>query len=326
MKQRRLLTGLFAAVGMLLLILDAETSLRSAAEGMELCLRAVIPSLFPFFMLSGILLRSLMGIRLPLLRPLGKLLGMPEGSESLLICGFLGGYPVGAKSVRDAWAAGHLEKADAERMLSFCNNAGPAFLFGMAAPVFSDPYTGWSLWGIHILSALTAGILLKKEPDGRDCPALCVSASASGGINNALSVTAQVCGWVILFRVISGFLSRWFLWLFPLWIQTALTGFLELANGCLLLGSVTSEQMRFVLCSGMLSFGGVCVFLQTGSAARGLKLHLYIAGKLLQTGFAVLFSILWLTNPRLFGLTVPAILLLGMKTRKKCGNPETVGV
>ena len=101
MKLRKILPGLFAAAGMVVLILDSRTALMGASEGVALCLKTVIPSLFPFFILSGILSGSLMGLEFPILRPIGRVLGMPNGSEMLLVSGFLGGYPVGAKAVRD---------------------------------------------------------------------------------------------------------------------------------------------------------------------------------------------------------------------------------
>lgn len=326
MKQRRIVPGIFAALGMLLLILDSRTALLGAQEGIGLCIQTVIPSLLPFFVLSGILVSSLTGTSLPVLRPLGALLGIPKGGESLLICGFLGGYPVGAKAVRDAWASGQLTKEDAQRLLSFCNNAGPAFLFGMAAPMFSGPFAGWLLWGIHILSAMFAGILLKIEPKSRIQFPSEDTVTLSEALKRALSVTAQVCGWVVLFRVVSAFLNHWFLWLLPGWAQAAITGFLELANGCIALGQVSGEELRFVLCSAMLAFGGVCVSMQTVSVTKGLDLRQYFAGKMLQTLFCILISIAIIRKMFVLWLIPLALLLLNRKNAKKGGNPEPVGV
>lgn len=326
MKQRNILPGLFAALGMLLLILDSKTALSGAREGIELCLQTVIPSLFPFFILSGILVNSLMGTSLPFLRPLGRLLGMPEGTESLLISGFLGGYPVGAKSVRDAWKDGHVEKEDAERLLSFCNNAGPAFLFGMAAPMFSDPLAGWILWGIHILSALGAGFLFRQKPKRPAALPSGNNVTVAQAMQNALFVTAQVCGWVILFRVITSFLNRWFLWLLPAWGQMAVMGLLELANGCVGLHTIASQPVRFLLCAAMLSCGGLCVTMQTLSVTRGLNLKLYFSGKLVHTLLSILLSLMYLGKLSPMWLLPLPLLLLAKKKAKKGSNLQPVGV
>ena len=99
---------------MLALILDGRTAIDGARQGIELCLRTVIPSLFPFFVLSILLTSSLLGSPLAVLRPLGRLFGMPDGAESLLIPAFLGGYPVGAQNVAAAFRSGQLTKPEAE--------------------------------------------------------------------------------------------------------------------------------------------------------------------------------------------------------------------
>ena len=51
MRKKQLWTGIAASMGMLVLILDGKTALEGARQGIELCLRTVVPSLFPFFLL-----------------------------------------------------------------------------------------------------------------------------------------------------------------------------------------------------------------------------------------------------------------------------------
>ena len=308
MNRRAILPGAAAALGMLVLILDGKTALIGAREGIELCLRTVIPSLFPFFVLSGILVASLLGSSFPLLRPLGRLLGMPCGTESLLIGGFLGGYPVGARCIRDAWVKGSLSEADAERLLCFCSNAGPAFLFGMAAPLFSDRFAGWALWGIHILSAILTGIILRENPTQQAPVPQGSMPDLTESLINAVKVTAQVCGWVILFRILTAFLERWFLWILPVWARTMVTGLLELSNGCIALGCIESEALRFLLCSAILAAGGLCVTMQTASVTHGLRIRGYCFGKMLQTLISIFLSGMYLGMLSPFCLFVLPIL------------------
>lgn len=93
---------------------------------------------------------------------------------------------------------------------------------------------------------------------------------------------AQVCGWVVLFRVILQFIHKWFFNFLPDKYQIFAPGFLELANGCLQLNNLSSDGMKFVWSAFMLGFGGICVYLQTQSIAGSLSLHLYLPGKILQ--------------------------------------------
>lgn len=320
-------TGIFASVGMMVLILDGQTALEGAQTGIELCLKTVVPSLFPFFFLSLLLTGALSGESFPLLRPLGRLLGIPQGAESVLISGFLGGYPAGAQAVAALHEAGRLRTRDAQRMLAFCNNAGPAFLFGMVSSMFSHPAAAWFLWGIHILSAMAVALILPAQQSGSVQPISRKVLSLSGTLQTSLKITGTVCGWVILFRVIIAFLNRWILWLFPSAVQVALMGLLELSNGCCALGTIPEPELRFILCSGMLAFGGACVAMQTHSVIGSLSIKSYYWGKLLQTIFSLFLScaiVFRLWFPCVAAALLFAILVL--KKQKNSSIPATVGV
>lgn len=276
------------AVGMLMLILDGHTALWGASEGVDLCIRTIIPSLFPFFVLSSMLNGSLVGRSLPILRPLGQLCGIPHGTESILAVGLIGGYPVGGQCVASARKSGQLTQKDAERMLGFCNNAGPAFLFGILGPMFTARWIPWVLWFVHMASALTVGILTREKCIDTQPPEY-RPISMADALTNSLRVTATVCGWVILFRVILAFLNRWVLWILPTPWSILVAGTLELSNGCVLLRNIESTGMRMLLASVMLAFGGLCVSMQTKSVTKDLSMKHYTVGKIMQTIFSLCF-------------------------------------
>ena len=96
----------------------------------------------------------------------------------------------------------------------------------------------------------------------------------------------KICGWVILFRVLIGFLARWFLWGVSPVLQTLLSGFLELTNGCCRLDKIIDGRIRFCVCNVLLAFGGICILYQTHSVCPGLRLRFYCQGKLLQAATA----------------------------------------
>lgn len=275
-------TGIAAALGVALLILDSKTALIGAQEGVTMCIQTVIPSLFPFFMFSILLTTSLMGRPVKLLRPICKLCHIPDGAESILIAGFLGGYPVGAQCVSQGFESGQLSHNDARRLLGFCSNCGPAFLFGMAASMFSAWWIPWALWLIHILSALLVGILLPGMP-ARCAPSRPRRISPVEALDRSVRIMAGVCGWVIMFRILITFACRWFLWAVPVEYRVVFSGIMELSNGCIVLGEIENISLRFILCSGFLAFGGLCVTMQTLSVTSPrLDKSLYFPGKVLQ--------------------------------------------
>lgn len=287
--KKKYLTGLFGLLAMVLLIFDSQTVLQGAQDGVVLCLQTVIPSLFPFFFISGFINRSLLGCSGKALRPIGRACGIPTGAEPLLILGLTGGYPVGAQAIGNAYENGCISKSDAERLLGFCNNAGPAFIFGIAAAIFENKWTPWILWAILILSAIYTGMIL---PGKSNLECRIPKIEKISPLEQALKAISIVCGWVILFRILISFLNRWFLWLLPTNWTIILSGLLELTNGCIELHAAFPPAFQFTALAGLLSFGGICVGLQTVSVTGKLSCKTYFIGKLLQTFFSVVLSII----------------------------------
>ena len=162
----------------------------------------------------------------------------------------------------------------------------------MAAAMFPRRWMAWALWGIHIVGALFAALLIQGKSAAPVRLTKASPHSPASALNTAITVMATVCGWVVLFRVLLAFLKRWIFWILPAAVQVAVTGILELSNGCCELLAVTDVSARFCICSGILAFGGLCVTMQTVSVTAGLSLKPYFGGKLLQTLFSLALAAL----------------------------------
>ena len=317
-----------ASLGMLALILDSRAAFSGAAQGVELCIKTVIPSLFPFLYLSGVFSATLRGAKLSFLRLIGKAFLLPPQMDYLLIPAFLGGYPIGAQSVSDGYHSGFLGKNQAERMLGYCSNVGPAFLFGILSAHFHRKSLVWGIWGIQIVCAWTAARFLSGEHPIQTARFQAPSkTSGSQGIEPAIQAMLKICGWVVLFRVVIAFLDRWFLWAVSTPWRVTLIGILELSNGCCSLNLIESEGLRFVICNFLLCFGGLCVAYQTASVCPGLELRFYYLGKLLQGTTALVLSTAvyyrhWLVIP----VWIAAVFLLTAGLQKKSRNSAPLGV
>lgn len=280
--KRRWSTGIFAALGMLVLIIDSKTAVMGAQRGLQMCIQGVIPSLMPFIFLSQLLVNSMIGHSNRVFGVIERILRIPKGSGSIYVAGLLGGYPTGAQLAAQACRDGLLPRQAANRMLFFCSNAGPAFLFGMLSGAFSDTVTLWVLWLIHIASSVFIAMII---PVG-NIPRIQMRAPAdltyAAALKRTLLVAAQICGWVLLFKVLCTFTERWFLFAFSNELQLCITGMLELTAGCMGLMLIENEGLRMILCSGILAFGGLCVVMQTAAVSGELEMNNYIFGKILQ--------------------------------------------
>ena len=329
-----------ASVGMMILILDSNTAAKGAAAGLEVCLRTVLPSLFPFVFLSSLLSSTLISGTLPGSKVLSYLYRIPDGTEGILLTGLLGGYPVGAKCVGEAVANGHLSHDDGKRMLIFCNAAGPAFLFGIAGSLFSQQWIPWCLWGLHIFSGLCAARLISGTPGRFETKTTSVNMIVSQRLRQSVQIMGDICGWIILMRIVITFITKWFLSYLPEPWHIFTAGILELSNGCVALSKIQNTGLRFILCSVFLGFGGLCVALQTRSAASMVDQKYYLPGKIIQGVISFLISYVlqlmlfekgqqfrmpWLFLPILL-VVFTMILFSAMKPKKSCGNLEHIGV
>lgn len=284
------------------LIFWPQEAAEAAKEGLRLCGGVIIPSLFPFFVLSSMAvslgLAQLMG---QLLAPLmGPLFRVGRAGAGALALGLIGGYPVGARTVRQLYESGQCSRDEAERLLAFCNNCGPAFILGVTgAGVFGSAEIGALLLAGHVLGACSVGIVFRRYGADRKSaapPAVIHSVSLPSAFTQAvksgLMSTLNVCGYVVLFSVLLRFLTR----LGALEPFAGLPNGKALASGILELSSgisaLSSGAGGIAAAAFLLAFGGLSVQCQTLSMLEGSGLdpRPELLGKLLHGLFAALWT------------------------------------
>lgn len=166
MKKGALLLGGCACFLIFALLCFPAEMLAASAEGVQLWLTKVFPSLFPFLVACGILLRigaaQRMGAALrPLMQPLFHLPGI---AAFPFFFGLLSGYPMGAKLTAQLYEQRQLSLADAQQLLAFSNCPGPLFLIGtVGVGFFGMPAFGYLLWISAFLGAVATGILFRRK-------------------------------------------------------------------------------------------------------------------------------------------------------------------
>ena len=105
---------------------------KSVSEGLELCLKTVIPSLFPFMVLSGIFTSSVFCEKLS--RILGKatrlIFNLSPFCSSVILISAVGGYPLGAFTARRLFEQSEISSADFKKLLLFAVLPSPSFAVG----------------------------------------------------------------------------------------------------------------------------------------------------------------------------------------------------
>lgn len=300
---RKRTAALILIAAMAALILDSRCAADAARSALELCAKTLIPSLFPLFVVSAMLVPGLKSIRIPLL---SRLLGIPAGSEGIFLLGCAGGFPVGAACIAQAVEEHAFSKSDAERMLGICSFCGPSFLFGVIASVFTLREAAL-LFVLQLETALLTAAFW-PSPSSQHYQSTAETVSLPEAVRRSISSMASVCAWVVLAGVAESFLRRWLFPLLPPTLGVLLTGLLELTNGVFALDAIP-ENLRFLLCAVFVSFGGVSVLLQIGglAAPAGLGMSTCIAQKTLQAILTAALALLIEYSP--WALFLPPALL-----------------
>ena len=178
---RQLLLPGICVLFVICLVLMSGTVLAAAKNGLTLWSCVIVPSLFPFFVVAGVInatgfVRTSGILFEPLMRPL---FNVPGSASYALAMGIASGYPVGAKITSDLRIDGTLTKTEAERLLAFTNNSGPLYIIGaVGTTMYKSTDIGLFLFLCHFAACITVGLLFRfykhfgrNAPIGRNVPA-----------------------------------------------------------------------------------------------------------------------------------------------------------
>jgi len=272
----------------ILLFVFSDTALNAAQKALTVCVSSVIPSLFPFMVLSGLIVRRRLLAPLERFLPVGKLFRLPSAAAGPFLLGALCGFPIGAKSSAELYRQGILTKEEAERTCAVSNNTGPAFTVCIAGGFFWKSYTfGRYLYFMQILSAITVGALLgipyKKNKKPTESPESLEESSIrsfADSVTSAASAILPLAGYVVFFSVVSALIKE----LLPSVLPTVfLCTILEFTSGIGEAAQMGGLWGRF-LTGFALGFSGLSVFVQSYSftAELGLSLRKTFLTKWLQ--------------------------------------------
>lgn len=271
MKQRMITLLLLGAMVAVLSL--SEQAAQAVRQGLQLCASSVIPALFPFLVLSGLLtaLGSTDLLGRPLQRLLQRLFGCSPQGVNVFLLGLLGGYPLGARMIGQLLHERRLAAEEAQRLLRFCNNAGPAFILGLVGlGRFGRLSVGVWLYAIHVSAAVCIGLFLRKKREDAPPPlpapppksfsaALVDSVCAAGGS------MVQICSFVVFFITLLHLFSSLSGIHHPL-----VLGIIELTNGIL---QLNDSRSGFWMAAALLGWGGLSVHFQTAAVLPRQEIH-----------------------------------------------------
>lgn len=306
-KQKSLLLKLLLLLFTSYLLLAPARALEGSRYGLLLWFYTVLPTLLPFMIISNIFMYT--GLITKLIHPFSPVFrfffGLSPYGTYAFLTGLFFGFPMGAKVTADLYTMKKITGKEAHCLLSVANNPSPVFLvtYVLQEELHMSQKTNELLfifYGSVFATAMLFGIFLKKGhrnlPPANSSAKKETSRLLSPGelidvsIMNGFETITKLGGYIILSSITVSaveFIPDIFSYLKLLLYVT-----LELSTGIHTIATLSAAcNFKILLAICSCASGGICVLLQTYSVIRqtDLKIHSYLAGKLIQTCITALF-------------------------------------
>ena len=296
---------IFITLFIILFIINLNTCMQSTFTGLNLVIKAILPTIFPFSVICNLIIHyDGISFYSNILGPIiCKPLKLSNCSSFPIVASLLCGYPLGCKYCCDLYELGYISKEEYLRLLNIASNASPIFLIGsVGAAMLGNIKYGFILLLGNYLAPLIIGFFTKKnthefnnsneyplKTDGSYTFGIIIKTS----IENAINTTLQVGAFVIIFSIIIGIIKNnsliniifnnveKLLSLSPNSLYGIFLGSIEYTNGCKILTSISSSIIfKLSAISFICSFSGLSIIGQissfTGKFNVSLKKYSFI--------------------------------------------------
>ncbi len=265
-----------------------------AINGLRLCYMNIIPTLFPFVVLSDILI----GIA-----DAGKI--QKSVFPFVMMIGGLCGFPVGAICVKKLYDSCAVNKKEAEILISVSSVPSVAFVVSGIGGMLGNTRYGFILWiSVMISSVLTYLLFAEKQQK----PLFMAqntkqNIDLSRSIKNAGYVMMNVSSFIVFFSVVIGMATAF---IKSELLVSIISAVLEVGNAGFMISTLDSITINFklILLGFSLSFSGVSVLMQVKSSVEGYDISLkkYLFYKMIEGGICIIFISLFLILFNLFDI------------------------
>ena len=269
-------------------------------NALTLCATSLVPSIFPFLLLTDILLHLPSGKSLLLIpsKAIARLFRCSNAAAVAYLIGSLFGFPLGAKAIAEYYKDGEISKKEASRALLFSSNTGPAFVIGgIGCKLFASLSLGIFLYTLQIFISLMLGILTGFFVKDLEREAYKIKTTKHFSISECMQRSVfqmlSICGYVCFFSVLASLFSA----LLPsVSLRALLYATLEIGGAASFLSALPSLKESVPLLSFAISFSGLSVYFQLLDclSTTDVRCPYYLPTKLFCGVFAYMLSSLLL--------------------------------
>ncbi len=256
--------GLFL-VFLTLLLLFAEEIQDSIQGAIRLVVTTVIPSLFPFIILSDYFFGIEISTDSRFGKCIEKILGIPRQAITSVITGLLCGFPLGIKSASSLYDGGIIDDDELVRICGCANNPSLGFVISaVGLGMRGSPKDGWLLFISVTLSSFLLLIFTRRKSNNQKKGRFISrqSFNLSTSIKDSASVLTVISSYIIFFSALLGVIK---LFVKSKVILAITASLLEVSSGMKIIASTDSlaYSLSMILSAFGLGFSGFSVHLQS---------------------------------------------------------------
>ena len=238
---------------------------------LNIWVNTLIPSMFPFFVISDILINYNITEYIPkfVTKFFSWLFNIGEISTTIFFLSLISGFPSSARNIKNYYDKGMISLDEANHILLFTHFSNPMFILTTIAVFFlhNEKY-GYIILISHYLGNFIIGILLRNKStiDNKNYTRdsyVCQNFSKTlvSSIKSSIDTLLLILGTLTAFLIVSSFIVN--LFNLPLYEGVILKGILEMTMGLKDLSVLNiSDIYKVVISTMFITFGGLSVHLQ----------------------------------------------------------------
>lgn len=264
----------------------------SVLYALNMWVKNLIPALFPFFIISDILINYNITSYIPkIIRKFCQSLwGITDNMLTILFLSMVSGFPSNARNTRTLYDKNLITVSEANHILIFSHFSNPVFILTTVGLFFlGNEKIGLIILISHYLSNFILGLFFRNKFIHTNKPTNHNQITNNFGtifvnaIKKSIDTTLLICGIVVIFLMLSSIVINIFN--FNLYNSMLVKGLFEITIGIESLSKLPLNIIyKAIIASCFLSFGGLSVHMQVISqiADTDIKYHYFLIGRLYQ--------------------------------------------
>ena len=285
------------------LIVKKSIIYSSIMYALNMWVNKLLPTLFPFFIISDILINYNITTYIPkIIKKICKdIFRISDNMLTILLLSMISGFPSNARNARILYDSGKIGADEANHILMFSNFANPLFILNTVGIFFFESKNiGIILLVIHYLSNFILGILLRNmgNYDNKVNDSLIENNNFGVtfilAIKKAIDTIITICGIVTVFLILSSLIINTFN--FSNYNQMIIKGIFEITIGLEHLSSLNINlNYKIIIASMILAFGGISTHFQVLNqiADTKIKYSYFLIGRIFQMTIAGIMAYLY---------------------------------